>query len=46
MTPTLTMPEAAKELRKSRRWLQDWLRDNPADRLPAFCGEFLLNQSS
>jgi hypothetical protein len=28
---TFTMEEAAKELRKSRRWLQDWLRDHPTD---------------
>jgi hypothetical protein len=31
MSRTLTMPEAAKELRKSRRWLQDWLAKNPVD---------------
>src|SRR5207248_3106439 len=24
--------EAARRLQKSRRWLQDWLRDHPADR--------------
>jgi hypothetical protein len=27
----LTLAEAAAELRKSRRWLQDWLRDHPVD---------------
>src|ERR1035437_3198623 len=27
----LTMPEAAKELRKSRRWLQAWLAVHPSD---------------
>src|SRR5438045_7317618 len=32
MTKALTMSEAATELRKSRRWLQDWLRDHPVDR--------------
>lgn len=26
-----TMNEAAKQLRMSRRWLQDWLRDHPLD---------------
>lgn len=31
MTSTLTMPEAAKALRKSRRWLQDWLAKHPVD---------------
>jgi len=31
-TRTYTLSEAAKELRKSRRWLQDWLRDHPVDR--------------
>ena len=28
----LTMAGAAEVLHKSRRWLQDWLRSNPADR--------------
>src|SRR5271170_5571467 len=27
-----TMDEAAERLHKSRRWLQDWLREHPADR--------------
>ena len=27
----LTMDEAAKALRKSRRWLHDWLAKNPVD---------------
>jgi hypothetical protein len=27
------MEEAAEWLHKSRRWLQDWLRDHPADSL-------------
>src|ERR1019366_8161898 len=27
----LTLPEAATELRKSRRWLQEWLAKHPAD---------------
>jgi len=26
-----TMKEAAERLHKKRRWLQDWLRDHPAD---------------
>src|SRR5262249_48749800 len=28
-----TMEEAAELLQKGRRWLQDWLRDHPVDRL-------------
>src|SRR6516165_1621370 len=31
MSRIFTMEEAAKELRKSRRWFQDWLRLHPAD---------------
>src|SRR6478672_5966225 len=31
MTEFLTIEEAANRLRKSRRWLQDFLRDNPTD---------------
>src|SRR3982074_1002271 len=31
MTRALTLSEAAAELRKSRRWLQDWLAKNPVD---------------
>src|SRR6266576_963414 len=31
MPNALTLPEAAKELRKSKRWLQDWLANNPVD---------------
>ena len=27
-----TVDEVAERLHKSRRWLQDWLRDHPADR--------------
>jgi hypothetical protein len=30
-TRIFNLDEAAKELRKSRRWLQDWLRDHPID---------------
>lgn len=30
--PYLTLPEAAAKLRKSRRWLWDWLDKNPRDR--------------
>ncbi len=26
-----TLDEAARQLRKSRRWLLDWLRSHPAD---------------
>src|SRR5882757_9478719 len=32
MTGCLTMDQAAARLHKSRRWLQDWLRDHPTDR--------------
>jgi hypothetical protein len=33
MPPAIfTMHEAAERLHKSRRWLQDWLREHPADR--------------
>src|SRR5262249_23625395 len=32
MNPVHTMDEAATLLHKSRRWLQDWLGDHPADR--------------
>src|SRR5262245_15415848 len=32
MNPVHTMDEAATRLHKSRRWLQDWLEDHPADR--------------
>jgi len=31
MPTAYTMNEAAAELRKSRRWLQDWLASNPVD---------------
>ena len=31
MTRAMTMDEAAKALRKSRRWLHDWLAKNPVD---------------
>src|SRR6185312_982943 len=31
MTKALTLSEAASELRKSKRWLQDWLAKNPVD---------------
>jgi hypothetical protein len=32
MTRLMTLSEAASELRKSRRWLQEWLRKHPVDR--------------
>jgi len=36
----LTLPEAAKELRKSKRWLQDWLANNPVDAVGRpFCSQ-------
>ncbi len=28
----MTLAQAAQALHRSRRWLQDWLRANPADR--------------
>ncbi len=31
MTRALTLPEAAAELRKTPRWLKDWLAKNPVD---------------
>src|SRR5690242_1819861 len=31
--PVYTMDAAAERLHKSRRWLQDWLRDHPVDSL-------------
>jgi hypothetical protein len=31
MTRALTLSEAAQDLRKSKRWLQDWLAKNPLD---------------
>lgn len=31
MSAFLTIKEAAAELRKTPRWLQDWLRTNPVD---------------
>lgn len=32
MIPRLTIHEAAEALRKSERWLHEWLRSHPADR--------------
>ena len=32
MSPVYTLDEAGARLHKSRRWLQDWLGDHPADR--------------
>ena len=29
--PTLTLDDVAKIIHKSRRWLREWLRDNPRD---------------
>ena len=34
MTRAMTMDEAAKALRKSRRWLEEWLRKNPVNDFP------------
>src|SRR6266568_2784423 len=31
-SPFLTMDDTASRLHKSRRWLQDWLRNHPVDR--------------
>ncbi|MCS3692058.1 hypothetical protein [Bradyrhizobium elkanii] len=31
MTKALTVDEAAIELRKTKRWLKDWLKANPVD---------------
>jgi hypothetical protein len=31
MSRALTLAEAASELHKSKRWLQDWLANNPVD---------------
>ena len=31
MTEALTLNEVAKLLRKSPRWLREWLRDNPRE---------------
>lgn len=32
MTKAFTVEEAAEALRKTPRWLRDWLRSNPADK--------------
>jgi hypothetical protein len=32
LSHALTLPEAAERLRKSKRWLLEWLRKHPADK--------------